>query len=856
MKRPWVPVATARLRRARSLGQEGTPWLNAGDSRLLPKAPTLTTEQDGSEREIREGATDRWAGNVNARTRRASPPHPCPLTIAPAASAKAHPVTYFLNQTPPSEIGPENLPPDIAPTGLLEGVGAAWRANMIEYDANARVAREVEKEQVRQADAAVGLMGEAQAMALLQERGVLLAGLAEYTSYATLRHDPKARRAILERARELAAADPTLWRDVDLTDTGAEKRVNERLAVEYRDAQVMLDAMPSGRWAADFVGATAATLTDAKRLPFLLLGGGAGGSLLKVMGREALANMAGEAASLPDQFDMAARLDIPDPDPVSQLSQAAVIGGVVGGVAEALPRALSYFLGRSRITPVPGVNPATHEIAVEVAEDAIAAGRNPLDAVQRVIDDLGWDDPRYRVDQPEARDLADVPFGDVAPPSREPLVPPAARRPAPAVPAAPEPATLTETLQAAQDGTSAAQAIPAQALPRMSRPKVDKPLTLSSFVKKRGGVWTGDPNFADLGEDIRRRPGMAKKAKQVRSSAGNNGGGLELDYLREAAVEAGYLPDGATITDLIDALRADMSGRRVYSQADMAAAQEWDAYTAARRDAERDPVTMPEPAPGTDPTIADITSMKRADDGLFFQPYDIFEELTPSPAEIRAVREKVGRYLFSRGIRDMPDDVLDEIADHLATYGGDAKYLIERATGREVDELSAAITGGNDGTARAVGGADQSGGRPAVAPQRNAATAGATGGSAGQSGGVERTSAGVQYVAPGITPVSDRARLEAAQSRPLEGGNIPMDVGLFDTGARAQMDMFSDPYSDAAWEAQGAMLRELRDTIDENGGPLVDLGESEGLRTMASLLRELDEDEAFLQVINACILRR
>lgn len=766
-------------------------------------------------------------------------------------------MTYFLNQTPPSEIGPENLPPDISPTGLLDGVGAAWRANMVEYDANARVAREVEKEQVRQADAAVGLMGEAQAMALLQERGVLLAGLADYTSYATLRHDPKARRVILDHARELAAADPGLWRELDLTNEGAENRVNERLALEYQDAQTMLAAMPSSRGLAEFLGATGATLTDAKRLPFLLLGGG-GGSLLKVMGREAFANMVGEAASLPDQFDMAARLDIPDPDPVSQLSQAAIIGGVVGGVAEGLPRALSYFLGRSRIPPATGVNPATHQIAVEVAEDAIAAGRNPLEAVQRVIDDLGWDDPRYRVDAPETRDLADVPFGDVPTPAREPLVPPAATGPAPTALDMPAPAPLTGTQQAEADATSAAQAIPAQASPRISRPKVDKPLSLSAFVKKRGGVWKGDPNLADLGEDIRRRPGMVKRERLIRSSAGNNGGGLELDYLREAAAEAGYLPDGATVSDLIDALRNDMAGRRVYTQADMAAAQEWDAYTAARRNTERDPAAMPEPASQGDPVIADILGKRTADGGLFFDHPDPFEEASfkPTATQIDRVRADVGEYIFARGIRDLPADDLDEIATHLATNGGDAKFLIERAIYRELDELDAATLGGTDGAAGTTGRGNTEGGRPVDPAQRDPGTAGAAGGVAAQSGRVERTAAGVQYVAPGITPVTDRARLEAAQSRPLEGGNIPMDVGLFDTGARAQMDLFADPLSDAAWEAQAAMIRDLRDTVDELGGPLVDLGDGGGQRTMASLLRDLDEDEAFLEVINTCMLRR
>lgn len=57
----------------------------------------------------------------------------------------------------------------------------------------------------------------------------------------------------------------------------------------------------------------------------------------------------------------------------------------------------------------------------------------------------------------------------------------------------------------------------------------------------------------------------------------------------------------------------------------------------------------------------------------------------------------------------------------------------------------------------------------------------------------EQTPEGEQTLIPGVAPVTDKDRAEAQAKKPKRGGNAPADFGLFDTGARAQGDMFAAP---------------------------------------------------------------
>lgn len=78
--------------------------------------------------------------------------------------------------------------------------------------------------------------------------------------------------------------------------------------------------------------------------------------------------------------------------------------------------------------------------------------------------------------------------------------------------------------------------------------------SLVGFILKAGGLqdFQGDLKSRDAGKQ---RPGLI-----------NNATGVALDYAREAAVEAGYLPEGADINDLLDAIDAELRGTPVYSE--------------------------------------------------------------------------------------------------------------------------------------------------------------------------------------------------------------------------------------------------------------------------------------------------
>jgi len=56
----------------------------------------------------------------------------------------------------------------------------------------------------------------------------------------------------------------------------------------------------------------------------------------------------------------------------------------------------------------------------------------------------------------------------------------------------------------------------------------------------------------------------------------------------------------------------------------------------------------------------------------------------------------------------------------------------------------------------------------------------------------EATSPGPQSLVPGVRPVSMKARLEALAAHPLVSDRLqkPCDLGLFDEGARNQMELF------------------------------------------------------------------
>lgn len=755
-------------------------------------------------------------------------------------------MTYFLNQSPTMPQNP--MVPDIAPTAMLEGIGAAFQKSALENDANFRVSRE---KSVEYRDMSLSAGNRIGVETIYQEgvkRGLFKSAAAGNRAPPTtveeaLAQDWRAGKLVLDLAREQAQANPETWSDLDLSDDGVDARVNERLQAEHRDLTQTLGAMPQGRTMAELVGGIGGMTLDAKNVPFLFLGGG-GGSLVKVFAREALANTLAEGVNLPSQFSMAERLEIPDPDVLTQLSLAAIGGGVLGVAAEGFARGVTYFMGRNRVVSPPNMSPSRYETIMEVAEDAVVRGENPLDAVTRVLNDLPFDDPR------------------TFPEPREPLIPRSvtATTPEP-TPLAPDPVT-TQTLPPREgeaprsDNELAALAETAiNDADAMRRGAVgSKRFPFLQALKKAGVRINPDSpegqELRNMGITARTMPGLFSRKAAGERTALDTLVASEWDETFPGLWDATRTPrdtsgSGGLYLDrdgVFDVIRREQAGDLNWIRAiDDANRLESGADAALR--GERPQVTT---------EIEDFTSGVRADGGFYMEPPNPFDGGADEWRDrMIEARRGVGDMVFRYQIRDLPAEDMDEIVRELAEYGGDAKFLIERAIYREIDEIKRGVEA-PDGTARATDGQDRGGEQPPSEPAPDGAGPGAAGGGAGEPQGTERTAAGIQYVAPGIAPVTDRARLEAQQSRPMRGGSRAMDEGLFDTASRAQMDMFSEPTGPKARPMQDAMMEDLRDTIDGDGDFTVDLMDGRGERPASSLLNELEQDDEFMAVLDAC----
>lgn len=86
---------------------------------------------------------------------------------------------------------------------------------------------------------------------------------------------------------------------------------------------------------------------------------------------------------------------------------------------------------------------------------------------------------------------------------------------------------------------------------------VKDPDNLLKFIRKRGGIREENGEIKALGINNKTLPALI-----------NNKKGLPLDYAREAAVEAGYLPENSTVADFLSAMGDDFRGNKKYSEQD------------------------------------------------------------------------------------------------------------------------------------------------------------------------------------------------------------------------------------------------------------------------------------------------
>lgn len=214
-----------------------------------------------------------------------------------------------------------------------------------------------------------------------------------------------------------------------------------------------------------------------------------------------------------------------------------------------------------------------------------------------------------------------------------------------------------------------------------------KPQGIVAWIAGRGGM--RDPGGELRAMDLQRRPGFIRKAK---AATGTLLGGKpqtrdawDPDTVREAAVEAGYLPEGATISDLLSAIDADLRGERVVAQPDTGDELEYQEQQGRARQAEQY-----EDIYGTDPVLAQARyeaeqlGIEWADDtGVADLRAEIDERLAimdeASVADFEAAQDGFERELEEMGYAESEPAVEDRAAED---EGGQA--------GREAEEGDAA----------------------------------------------------------------------------------------------------------------------------------------------------------------------
>lgn len=108
--------------------------------------------------------------------------------------------------------------------------------------------------------------------------------------------------------------------------------IDRRLRAQYDEAQEVLGLQPDGAWVSELAGNFWAGASDEATVITLPFGASTGAPLWKIMAMEFALGVGSEALMLPRQFDTAERLDLPDPDVLTQLATAGITSAGLGGI--------------------------------------------------------------------------------------------------------------------------------------------------------------------------------------------------------------------------------------------------------------------------------------------------------------------------------------------------------------------------------------------------------------------------------------------------------------------------------------------------------------------------------------------
>lgn len=744
-------------------------------------------------------------------------------------------MTYFLQSNDAPKIKAQNPQSDLS--SWFGGLGAAFTKSAMENDANftaARKQRDVQFEMAQQAAPRVGI----QALNdWYTETGAgydHIRPAPQTTDEFFAMHGNEAYRMVLDVARQQADADPAKWADMDLSDAAVEKQVNERLRTEYEDAQLTLDMMSGGRGAAEFLGGLGGITADIKNLPFLLIGGGSG-SIMRVLGREAAINVAAEATFLPSQFDMAERLNIPDPDIRTQLAMAAVGGAVFGGLMEGGARAITYWKGRNVIQPVPGYSMGTSDAMVTAAENAIAAGENPLQAVQQALKDT----------RPQPY-ILENPIN----PDRPPLI--TTERLPPIDGQEPQPLPNETIISQAETAIDNAEKQFEADFPEM---RFKYPL--GRVIQKLGGVKAsvirdGEKVRTPLAEELANMGVTTRTHPFIFSQKGM----ADLDNIPanehlglSEVLPVDHLTGYFSREGLLQALGRELSGNGKTPMSGEILARRSEIDSIGRTPSE------------------DFIAGKQADDGWFvdLNKYHFDQDQLAANEQIARdfhafLDEKYAGTTFT-------DAEKAEMVAELQRSGGDAEFLVERVMERELDYAAlppqeAQDYGdipffGNEPTAQTpVGPGVRTGERSVADAQAEGGGAAGVADASGQTfiPGTDRIDTGLSQRAKAEVA----ARMQQSKIRRLDQTRIEDQEGTLFGGAQQSMDWLDDIGGREAVEIQSSMMNDFRGQIEEGGDFDIMIETDDGMKTMkaSEVLDEIAEMDDFADSIHLCVKLR
>jgi hypothetical protein len=729
-------------------------------------------------------------------------------------------VTFFLKDQPIDENTPGRVSPISQVPTFMDAAGAQKRQmDLLTNANNVRGSREQMTRDILAGDIMVGGQVSLEDFnAFYSENGAGFDNLRPAPTsieQAFREYGDDLTNYVIETARERAAQDPDAFSAYDLSDDFVTNSVNAELRAQFENAQQIIDMTPEDYTGEALAGGFASAMTDLRQAPALLLGLGGGGSILRVAGREALINAGLETALLPSQFEMAERLDQADPNAAQQVALAATFGAVFGGGVTAVQRGVQAYRGRqARPSNVEfeGMADPEVELLLNEVEDALLNNRpipqadvRPMAPPQRIPSEEGPIPPRA----PDAPDIPEPPDTIEEALSREVADASVGVRRKPLSDMLRDPGRVT-TLENGQRQTM--QIHPDSRAATELRAMGITPRTRPGLFSRNGRKNFDNLVASELEETF---PG-------IRDAVGDDGRYLNEDgFLRFLADELNDQPVPLRANERLNAAEAQLEEYRVQKE-----------VLTRRMSAIEDGLDI-------QTTQARMNEIKsHIDEGIRLS--GLAEVITPRQ------RADMASMMAERG--GSVNDLLDAMDDADLTF---AERNIGEPDGRPIaprDESDLNLIPDDAADAGELG----AGQRGADGPDAQRGTEeGGTGRARQDQRQSEATTAGQQTLIDGVAPVTQRQRLEAQQTAPMRGGQMPANDGLFDVSARSQRDMFSDP--GAATDMQRAIASDIRDQIATDGDFDVNMSvEGVELARASDVQKYLDDGDKFAARISLC----